>query len=250
VQLPGAVAIVTGAGRGIGAATTRLLTARGVTVMAAGDVSADLDAVAAETGATPLVCDVREPGHGTELVEETLRRHGRLDVVVANAGIGHAGDFLAMPPQRIVDLLDINTRAPMLLARAALPPMLERGSGALVLVTSIAGALLVPRETVYSASKAAVEAFAEPLREELRGTGVTVSTVMPAVVATGFFDERGEPYRRRFPRPQPVERAAAAVVRAAETGRPRVVVPPWFAIPLRIRGSAPRLYRALSRRFG
>jgi short-subunit dehydrogenase len=250
MQLAGAVAIVTGAGSGIGAATTRSLTARGVTVVAAGDRAGDLEAVATATGATPVVCDVRDPGHATALVDETLRRHDRLDIVVANAGIGHAGDFATMPTARIADLLDVNTRAPMLLTRAALPAMLEQGRGAVVLVTSIAGTLLVPRETVYSASKAAVEAFAEPLREELRGTGVTVSTVLPAVVATGFFDARGEPYRRRFPRPQPVDRVAAAVVRAVEDGTRRVVVPPWFAVPLRIRGCAPRLYRALSRRFG
>jgi short-subunit dehydrogenase len=79
---------------------------------------------------------------------------------------------------------------------------------------------------------------------------VTVSTVMPAVIATQFFDDRGEPYSRRFRRPQQPERAAVAVVRAAERGADRIVVPPWFALPMRIRGAAPRLYRALSRRFG
>jgi short-subunit dehydrogenase len=155
-----------------------------------------------------------------------------------------------MTVERIDDLVAVNVRAPMLLAHAAIPIMQQQDSGAVVLVSSIAGALLVPRESVYSATKAAVEAFAEPLREELRGSGITVSTVMPAVVATGFFDERGEPYARRFPRPQPPERAAAAVVRAVERGSDRIVVPPWFAVPLRIRGAAPRVYRALSRRFG
>jgi short-subunit dehydrogenase len=155
-----------------------------------------------------------------------------------------------MTNERIDDLLAVNVRAPMLLARAALPSMVDRGHGAVVRVSSIAGALLVPRESVYSASKAAVEAFAEPLREELRGTGVTVSTVMPAVVATAFFDDRGEPYARRFPRPQPPERAAHAILRAVERGTERVVVPPWFTLPLRVRGVAPGLYRRLSRRFG
>jgi short-subunit dehydrogenase len=250
MQLSGAVAVVTGAGRGIGAATTRLLTARGVRVVAVGDGAEDLDRVAAETGATALVVDVRRPDHAVRAVDEALRLHGRLDIAVANAGIGHAGDFTDMTVERIDDLVAVNVRAPMLLAHAAIPIMQQQDSGAVVLVSSIAGALLVPRESVYSATKAAVEAFAEPLREELRGSGITVSTVMPAVVATGFFDERGEPYARRFPRPQPPERAAAAVVRAVERGSDRIVVPPWFAVPLRIRGAAPRVYRALSRRFG
>lgn len=250
MQLSGTVAVVTGAGRGIGAATTRLLTLRGVQVVAVGDDADDLDRIATDTGATPMVADVREPEHAVRVVEETLRRHGRLDIAVANAGIGHAGAFTDMTVERIDDLIAVNVRAPMLLAHAALPVMEAQAQGAIVLVSSIAGALLVPRESVYSATKAAVEAFAEPLREELRGSGVTVSTVMPAVIATRFFDDRGEPYRRRFPRPQPPERAAAAVVRAAERGDDRVVVPPWFAVPIRIRGAAPGIYRALSRRFG
>jgi short-subunit dehydrogenase len=250
MQLSGTVAVVTGAGRGIGAATTRLLTQRGVRVVAVGDVAEDLERVAAETGATALVADVRDPDHAAFVVDETLRRHGRLDIAVANAGVGHAGAFADMTVERIDDLVAINVRAPMLLARAAVPVMQQQSRGSIVMVSSIAGALLVPRETVYSATKAAVEAFAEPLREELRGSGVTISTVMPAVIATRFFDERGEPYARRFPRPQPPERAAAAVVRAAERGTDRIVVPPWFAVPMRIRGAAPRVYRALSRRFG
>lgn len=250
MQLSGAVAVVTGAGRGIGAATTRLLTDRGVSVVAVGDVAEDLEKVAADTGAMTMVVDVRDPGHAVRVVEETLRRHGRLDIAVANAGIGHAGEFTEMTAERIDDLVAVNLRAPMLLAHAAIPVMRLQRQGAVVFISSIAGGLLVPRESVYSSTKAAIEAFAEPLREELRGTGVTVSTVMPAVVATAFFDERGEPYGRRFPRPQPPERAAAAIVRAAEHGSQRLFVPRWIAVPLRIRGFAPRLYRALARRFG
>jgi short-subunit dehydrogenase len=79
---------------------------------------------------------------------------------------------------------------------------------------------------------------------------VTVSTVMPAVVATRFFDDRGEPYTRRLPRPQPPERVATALVRAVERGTERVIVPPWFAVPVRIRALAPRWYRRMARRFG
>jgi short-subunit dehydrogenase len=250
MQLSGRVAIVTGAGRGIGAATTRALVERGVSVVALGDDAAVLDRTCAETGAVPYVADVRDPTHADGVVRDALERFGRLDIVVANAGVGHAGDFAAMNPSRIVDLVTINALAPMLIARAALPTMLRQDSGSLVFVTSVAGALLVPRETVYSASKAAVEAFAEPLREELRGTGIAVTTVLPGVVATAFFAERGEPYARRFPRPQPPERLAGSILRAIERGEERAVTPPWFRFPIRVRGAAPRLYRALARRFG
>jgi short-subunit dehydrogenase len=155
-----------------------------------------------------------------------------------------------MTAERVCDLVDINLRAPILLARAALAPMLAQGSGALVFISSIAAGVLVPRESVYSATKAAVEAFAEPLREELRGTGITVSTVAPGVVDTRFFDDRGEPYERRFPRPVAPEVIATAVVRSIEDGRRHTVVPRWLGVAPRVRAIAPGFYRALARRFG
>ena len=250
VLLAGAAAVVTGGGGGIGAATVRALRHAGATVVAVDTDEPALADLARETGAEPYVADVRDPAHADRLVRHVLETRGRLDIVVANAGIGHAGDFADMTPQRVSDLVAINVSAPMLLALAAVPAMRNQGRGAIVFVSSIAGALLVPRESVYSATKAAVEAFAEPLREELRGAGISVSTVMPAVVATRFFATRGEDYDRRFPRPQPPERVAAAIVRAARDGSARVVVPPWFVLPLRLRSTAPRLYRALARRFG
>src|SRR5438477_1089166 len=175
MQLAGKVAVVTGASHGIGRATVQALAARGATVVAAGLDEDRLARLADEVGGSWLALDVRDPAHADDLVKHTLDRHGHLDVVVANAGIGHAGDVAAMTPERICDLVDINLRAPMLLARAALGPLLGQGSGALVFISSIAGGVPVPHESVYSATKAAVEAFVEPLREELRGTGVTVS---------------------------------------------------------------------------
>jgi short-subunit dehydrogenase len=138
----------------------------------------------------------------------------------------------------------------VLLAHAAIPALVERQRGSVVFVTSVAGAMPVPRETVYSMTKAAVEAFAEPLREELRGTGVTVSTVLPGVVATEFFDRRGEPYDRRFPRPLSAERVAETVVRVITRQQERAVTPRWLGAAARFRAVAPGTYRALARRFG
>jgi short-subunit dehydrogenase len=250
VELRGAVAVVTGAAGGIGVATVAALRGRGVTVVAADRDRERLRLACAATGATPFDCDVRDPAHAAELVSFTEHTHGRVDIVVANAGIGHAGDFPAMPTARLVDVVDVNVRAPLLLARAALPAMVERRTGTVVLVTSIAGSLLVPRESVYSATKAALEAFAVPLREELRGTRVHVSTVVPSVVATAFWEGRGEPYQRSWPRPVSAERVAGAIVEAVEAGRTRVVVPTWFLLPMHVHRLAPRLYRAVSRRFG
>jgi uncharacterized protein len=250
MQVAGKVAIVTGASHGIGRATAVALAARGATVVAAGLDDGALAALADDIAGSWVGIDVRDPAHADHVVKHTLDAHGRLDVVVANAGIGHAGDVADMTPERICDLVDINLRAPVLLARSALRPMLAQQSGALVFISSIAGSVLVPHESVYSATKAAVEAFAEPLREELRGTGITVSTVAPGVVATRFFDDRGEPYQRRFPRPVAPEAVAAAVMRSVEQGRRHTVVPRWLGIAPRVRAIAPSLYRTLARRFG
>jgi NAD(P)-dependent dehydrogenase (short-subunit alcohol dehydrogenase family) len=237
------VVLVTGASRGIGAATCAALTRRGAVVVAAGR---DETALAGVAAAATVVADAADPAAAPALVAAAVDRHGRLDAVVANAGLGWAGEFAAMDPARITELVDVNLRAPMLLARAALPVL--RRPGALVFVTSIAGLVGVPGETVYSVTKAGLETFATLLREEV--DGVTVSTVAPGAVDTGFFTTRGVPYDRSFPRPIPPRRVADAVVEAIATGRERQVEPRWLAVPARLSATLPKTYRALARRFG
>jgi short-subunit dehydrogenase len=250
VQLPGKVVVVTGASRGIGAATARALAARGATIVGTGRDADALHAVMEEVGGTAILGDVRDPGHAEDVVRRTLDAHGRLDAVVVNAGVGYTGPFADMPAERIDEVLDVDVRAPMQLARAALPELARHGDGTLVFVTSIAGALLVPRESVYSAAKATIEAFAEVLREEARGTGVHVGTVLPGAVRTEFFARRGAPYDRSFPPLIAPERVAAGVLRVIEDNVERAVVPGWLRGPMLLRRLAPRRYRTLSRRYG
>ncbi|HVE31856.1 MAG TPA: SDR family oxidoreductase [Mycobacteriales bacterium] len=243
VELAGRVVLVTGASGGIGAATCAALTRRGAVVVAAGR---DETALAAVAAASTVVADAADPAAAPALVATAVDRHGRLDAVVANAGIGWAGEFAGMDPARITELVDVNLRAPMLLARAALPVL--RRPGALVFLTSIAGLVGVPGETVYSVTKAGLETFATLLREEL--DGITVSTVAPGAVDTAFFTNRGVPYDRSFPRPIPPGQVAEAVVEAIATGRQRRVEPRWLAVPARLSATVPKTYRALARRFG
>ena len=243
MELAGRVVLVTGASGGIGAATCAALTRRGAVVVAAGR---DETALAAVAAASTVVADAADPAAAPALVATAVDRHGRLDAVVANAGIGWAGEFAGMDPARITELVDVNLRAPMLLARAALPVL--RRPGALVFLTSIAGLVGVPGETVYSVTKAGLETFATLLREEL--DGITVSTVAPGAVDTAFFTNRGVPYDRSFPRPIPPGQVAEAVVEAIATGRQRRVEPRWLAIPARLSATVPKTYRALARRFG
>src|SRR6266540_1873587 len=177
-------------------------------------------------------------------------RHARVDLLVSNAGAGWAGDLAAMPLDLAERLVTLNLVAPVRLTRLLLPGMLERGGGHLVYVTSIAGATGVAREAVYAATKAGLGTFADSVREEVAGSGVTVSVVVPGVVDTPFFDRRGSAYDRSWPAPIPAQRVARALLRAISSDRAEVFAPAWIRLPARFKGAAPGLYRRLALRFG
>ncbi|MEU0570594.1 SDR family NAD(P)-dependent oxidoreductase [Nonomuraea sp. NPDC005983] len=242
MRLAGARVLITGASSGIGAATARAMAASGASLLVTGRDRARLAAVAAEVGGQALAAD---------LVTEAAalaRRAGPVDVLVSNAGIGWAGPLTVMPGGTAEGLIAANLAAPIELTRLLLPAMIDRGRGHLVFVASIAGAVGVRDEAVYSATKAGLIAFAESLRYELDGIGVSV--VLPGVVDTAFFARRGTPYARRRPAPIPPERVARAIVSAVERGRPETYAPGWLRLPARLRGAAPGPFRALAGVFG
>ncbi|MFL6164430.1 MAG: SDR family NAD(P)-dependent oxidoreductase [Jatrophihabitantaceae bacterium] len=252
MRIAGSVILVTGASRGIGRATAELLAERGATVVLTGRDEPALAALAGRLGGSYLAIDLTSAGSADRLVEHTLERHGRLDGLVANAGAGQVGPFAEVPAEAIGRLVALNLAAPMLLARAAIGamtagPAMDR---AIVFVGSIAGAVGVPGESVYSACKAGLETFAEVLAEELAEQRIAVSTVLPAVVDTDFLRRRAVPYDRRFPRPMPPERVARTVLTALADGRRRRFVPRWLVVPAWLSAVAPGLYRRLARRFG
>jgi short-subunit dehydrogenase len=216
--------LVTGASGGIGSATAAALAAAGARV-----VHVDVDDA-----------DFSRPGAARALARDDV------DILVNCAGVGQYG---AAEDADAALLFAVNVVAAIELTQAVLPGMRARGGGHVVNVGSLIGHLGRPREAVYAATKAALAVFTSSLREELRGTGVGVSLVSPAAVATEFFARRGEPYGRRFPRPVPPERVARAIVEAIERDRAEVFVPRWLALPVRIRGVAPGLYRTLARAF-
>jgi short-subunit dehydrogenase len=242
VNIAGAVALVTGASSGIGRATASLLAARGARVIVLGRDAARLEGV----GERAIVCDLGEPGAARRVAEEA----GAVDVLVNNAGYGWAGHLTEMADGSLERLVTVNLVAPMELARALVPAMVERGRGHVVNVASIAGYVGPVGEAAYAATKGGLIVFSESLRYELAGSGVCVSVVAPGVIATEFFERRGEPYPRDWPRPQPAERVAEAIVRAIETGKRDVFVPRWMGGVARLRGVAPGLFRALTSRFG
>ncbi|WP_037366522.1 SDR family NAD(P)-dependent oxidoreductase [Amycolatopsis orientalis] len=242
-------ALVTGASSGIGAATARELARSGVHVLLHGRDEDRLAALAQETGGTALAADLADPEAAARLAERALAVTGSVDLLVNNAGLGWAGPLPELSGERLRHLVAVNLTAPLDLTRALLPAMLERDRGQIVFVSSIAGRTGVAGEAVYAAAKSGVDAFADSLRFELHGTGVTVGIVVPGVVRTEFFARRGRPYTRSTPRPVSAERVAAAVVRAA--ARPGdYYVPRWLRIPVALRGAAPGPYRTLAARFG
>jgi short-subunit dehydrogenase len=155
-----------------------------------------------------------------------------------------------MEPSRSEELVRVNLLAPIRLAELLLPGMLERGAGHIVNVASIAGHVGVRHEAVYSATKAGLIVFSESLRYEVAGSGVGVTVVAPGVVDTAFFEREGRPYIRSFPRLIGAARVARAIVKAVERNRAEVFVPRWMAVPARLRGAIPGLYRSLAARFG
>jgi short-subunit dehydrogenase len=240
---PPAGALVTGASGGIGGALATALAGTGCVVLASGR---DREALARLPGCVPWPADLLEPGAVGRLAADTEAVLPSVDVLVVAAGRGLAGAVSATAPERIAEVLELDLAVPVQLVRALLPGMLARGRGRIVIVGSVAGALAVRDEAVYSAAKAGLAAFASALRSETTGTGVTVTLAVPGVVDTEFFRRRGDAYDRSWPRPLDPERVAHAILDGAAVGRAEVWTPRWLGLVARLRGVAPRAYHRLA----
>jgi NAD(P)-dependent dehydrogenase (short-subunit alcohol dehydrogenase family) len=181
MTLEGKVALVTGASRGIGAAVAHMLDKRGVKLGLASRSGDDLglDAVAQP-------CDVRELEQLESIVAATVERFGRLDILVANAGVGAYGPFLDLSREHLDEMIDINLRGTLYAVRAALPHLVESGKADIVTLASEAGRRGLPFEAVYCASKFGQVGFTRALDHELREHGVRCTNVCPGGVATDF----------------------------------------------------------------
>ena len=187
MSLEGKVAVVTGASRGIGAAIGRSLSAHGVELGLASRSGDDLGL----EGAFAQPCDVRDRAQVQALVDGTAERFGRLDIVVANAGVGAYGPLVDLRPDLLDEMIDVNVKGVIYAAAAAVPHLIAAGGGDLVSVASEAGRRGLPNEAVYCASKFAQIGFTRALDHELRPHGIRCTNVCPGGVATDFALDEG-----------------------------------------------------------
>ncbi len=220
--------LLTGASSGIGRASALRFAAAGDRVVAVARHAPALQELAAEApGIEVETCDLRDADQRTALVDRVLARHGRVDVLVNDAGVGVVGLLHEHSQHDLARVYETNVVAVADLTRMLLPQMLARGDGDVVMLSSVAAWLSGPPVTVYSSSKYAVDGLVDGLRRETRGTGVRVHSVNPGPVATAFLSRTADrsPQPGDAPVPEapgvPVSWAADAVVAVARASRPR-----------------------------
>jgi short-subunit dehydrogenase len=222
VQLRGARILLTGATGGIGHAIARALHTEGAELILTGRKVDVLEPLAKELGAISIATDLADADAVTRLLEEA----GTLDVLVANAALPGVGNLTGMSVDHIEKNLDVNLRAPIVMTRHLLPGMLERGSGQIVLIGSVSGIVSSPGSAMYNATKFGLRGFASGLRQDLHGTGVGVSIVMPGFVRdAGMFVNSGMVLPAGVRTVSP-EQVAKGVVRAIRKDKGQVVVAP------------------------
>jgi short-subunit dehydrogenase len=222
VNLAGRSVLLTGATGGLGHAIARRLHAEGASLVLTGRRVDVLEPLAAETGASSVAVDLTDP----EAVERLAAAHGDVDVLVANAGLPGSGLLTSFSVEQIDRAIAVNLRAPMVLARLLAERMVARRSGHLVFMSSLSGKVAPPRTSIYSATKFGLRGFAQSLREDLRPSGVGVSTIFPGFVRdAGMFHDTGAKLPPGVGTVTP-EAVADAVVRAISRNRGEVDVAP------------------------
>ncbi|MGH2722378.1 MAG: SDR family oxidoreductase [Actinomycetota bacterium] len=233
-RLAGKIVIVTGASSGIGRASAVALSREGATTVLASRSEARLEQVAdsiRRLGRDVLVVptDVSDPKQVDRLVDETVGRFGRVDVLFNNAGTASVGP---VDGGRFADdvgrLLEVSFYGTLYGVQAALPVMRRQGEGQIVNMSSVVGRKAFPQFGAYSIAMHALAALTDSLRQELRGTGITVTSVHPALTQTALLDEvdpADMPPPFRAMTPITPEYVAAGIVRAVRRRRARVILP-------------------------
>jgi short-subunit dehydrogenase len=241
--------LVTGASRGIGASIARAFAERGATLGLLARRRDSLEQLASELsgeGHVPLVADVAD----ADSVAAALQEFGDIDVVVANAGITHYRPFAQLPLDEARHMNDVNWLGTIYTVWTALPGMIERGRGHIVVVSSGGGVRGFPSAAVYNGTKAAQRGFAEALRHELAGTGVSVTTVYPGEIATSLHDHELDhmPDWYRMDRRAPAGPLGEQIVEAVVNDQRELFYPPLVRMLRVANGISPRLGDLVLRR--
>ena len=237
------VAIITGASSGIGWATSLAFAKEGARVVLAArrepelsELARKIDALGGQALVVPT--DVTDPVQIDRLVSKTLAEWGQIDIVFANAGQYIRSPFVEVTASDLARSLEINYFGSVNLVLAALPHMIERGAGHIVLMVSLDGRISLPLDAPYVSAKHALVGFGGVARQELRSHGISVSTILPGRVDTAFIDGI-----KFHPITKPIrpEKVAKAVVGAVTKNRPEVVVPPFIKVLVWANTLSPRL---------
>jgi short-subunit dehydrogenase len=225
MKLDGKTVLLTGATGGLGRAIATALGERGARLILSSRRQADLDELA--TGLPggrhrTIVADLAEEGEALRLLEAA----GAIDVLVANAGLPASGELESFSQEQLERALRVNLETPIRMSRELVPRLVERGAGHLVFISSLSGKAATARASVYCATKFGLRGFALALREDLRGSGVGVSVVMPGTIRdAGMFADSGVTAPALMGTGKP-EQVGAAVVRAIERNRGELSVAP------------------------
>lgn len=258
MELKDKIVVITGASSGIGALTAQMLSKRGaIPILVARSEDKLKETAAGISGVFGLyTCDVRDAAAVEETFAQILATYGRINILLNNAGYGKFAAFTEMESHEFDDMMDVNYMGIVRCTKAVVPHMLERGSGQIVNVASMAGKIGTAKSVAYTATKHAVLGFTNALRQELRKSGIIVSAVNPGPIATDFFktaDPSGN-YEKSVARMMMTpEHVSSKIVKVMETGKEEIDLPGLAGFGIRIYGLFPRLadkltYNAMNRK--
>ena len=258
-DLRNANAIVTGASRGLGVHIARALASSGVNVAVAARSAQQLEAVRAElvglgVKAVGIRADVTVAAERQELVDRAAAELGPIDILVNNAGAEMASRYTDLDPTQIEAMVNLNLTAPLLLIRAVLPGMLDRGKGHIVNLSSGAGKVAQPFDAVYSATKFGLVGATHALRGEYFGSPVGFSVICPGFVRqdgmTARYEAQGLRVPSRFGTTTP-QKVASAVLKAIREDRAEIIVSSQPIRPMAVlQAAAPQVIPRLAKRIG
>lgn len=218
------VTLITGASAGLGTEFARQCRARGDELVLVARRRDRLEALAAELGSAHVIAaDLARPDSAAKLLADVAGLGLEIDTLINNAGFGAAGAFVEAPPERLLEMIDLNVRSLTELCRRVLPAMLERRRGSILNVASTAAFQAGPYSAVYYATKAYVLSLSEALYEETKGRGVRVSALCPGPTATEFFEVAGSPNGRLAKMATDPKAVVAAGLAGLDRGRPITV---------------------------